>query len=68
MFTLKIKLGNAAMQAKDDVSRALNSLAIKFDGRGSDDDEGIIMDANGNRVGEWKFRADKRLARRETEE
>ena len=68
MFTLKIRLGNAAMQAQDDVADALHHLAVKMGGRGADDDDGVIMDDNGNRVGEWKFRAEKRLAREGREE
>ena len=68
MFTLKIRLGNAAMQAQDDVATALKHLAVKMGGRGADDDDGVIMDDNGNRVGEWKFRAEKRLAREGREE
>lgn len=59
MFTLKIRLGNAAMQAQDDVAEALKHLAVKMSGHGAHDDDGVIMDANGNKVGEWKYRLEK---------
>ena len=55
-FRLKITLGDAAMQDGDDISAALETVADKL--RGDDSialgDRGGIMDANGNRVGEWK--------------
>jgi hypothetical protein len=65
VFILKIRLGNAAMQTQDDVAMALSALALKMSGDG--DDDGVIMDFNGNKVGEWKFRAEKRLAREREE-
>ena len=50
-FTLRIKLGNDAMQNREDVANALNLVAdgVEYLDRGS------ILDYNGNKVGEWRF-------------
>ena len=62
-FTLRIKLGNAAMQTPEDVAEALRKTAEYVEGVGSyegDDEEvrwhldaGNIRDLNGNTVGSW---------------
>ena len=55
-FTLKIKLGNEAMQTPFDVADALARLSVwiyrNLNDLGSE--SGNIRDLNGNRVGEWK--------------
>ena len=55
-FTLNIELGNDAMQTGADISDALHKLAGKV--YGFDDaiegERGVIMDTNGNKVGEWE--------------
>jgi len=52
-FTLTIKLGNAAMQDYCDIADALTRLgALMADYAGGT--PSVIMDQNGNRVGEWK--------------
>jgi hypothetical protein len=54
-FTLKIELGNEAMQTGTDVSEALQRLSSKlYDYGDLEDCSGVIMDLNGNRVGSWK--------------
>lgn len=53
MFKLKIKLGNAAMLTARDVARKLRDVADKLTNEGREHDYGIIMDQNGNSVGEW---------------
>jgi hypothetical protein len=55
-FTLKIKLGNEAMQTGEDIAEALQRIAgkLKYIGYPSSNDYGNIRDVNGNRVGEWK--------------
>jgi len=50
MFTLKIEMGNAAMQDGDDISRALIEVAEKVAACNS---FGRIKDINGSTVGEW---------------
>lgn len=60
MFELKIKTSNAAYRDDDynldssnyELIRNLKSVIHKLE---SGYDEGIIMDINGNRVGEWKL-------------
>jgi hypothetical protein len=47
-FTLTIKLGNDAMQAAEDVARALRTVSIMLDDGYT---EGRVMDENGNSVG-----------------
>lgn len=59
-FTLKIKLGNDAMQTGDDVSAALRESAQRIEESwGGELAEsaplaGRIYDLNGNRVGAWE--------------
>jgi len=53
-FTLKITLGNEAMQTGSDIARALRDIADDI----ADQDQmsgtgGNIMDDNGNSVGKW---------------
>jgi len=53
-FTLKITLGNEAMQTGSDIARALRDIADDIE----DQDQmsgtgGNIMDDNGNSVGKW---------------
>ena len=53
-FTLRITLGNEAMQTPEDVAANLRAVANQMDycmGRQS----GKILDYNGNVVGEWGF-------------
>lgn len=55
VFTLKIRLGNVAMQTPRDVADALRRHADRLevaDSWGGDDD-GPIMDTLGNKVGSW---------------
>lgn len=57
--TLRINLGNAAMQTGDDVARALREVAANLDERDTLE-EGlrvIIRDLNGNRVGQVEVSA-----------
>jgi hypothetical protein len=51
-FTVKIELGNEAMQSYVDVANALKKVAIRV---GVGDAYGKIMDRNGNSVGKWEF-------------
>lgn len=53
-FTLRIELGNAAMQYPDDVAAVLRQLADRLSGCVwfSPDSE-PIHDVNGNRIGQW---------------
>jgi len=52
-FTLTIKLGNDAMRDYADIAEALTRLGALMADYG-DDTPSVIMDQNGNRVGEWK--------------
>ena len=49
-FTLKITLGNEAMQTREDIAQALKAVIQKLN---SGRDGGYIMDENGNTVGEF---------------
>ena len=49
-FTLKITLGNEAMQTRADIAQALKDVIKKLN---SGRDGGYIMDENGNTVGEF---------------
>jgi hypothetical protein len=56
-FTLKINLGNDAMQTPEDVAEALRNAAVKVAMQGGNFDAGDgagIRDENGNTVGSWK--------------
>lgn len=57
--TLRINLGNAAMQTGDDVARALREMAINLDERDTLEDglRIIVRDLNGNRVGQLEVSA-----------
>lgn len=49
IFRLRIELDNDAMKDSDDLARALRQIAYKIDT--VQDCEGIISDANGNKIG-----------------
>jgi hypothetical protein len=51
-FSLRIDLGNDAMQENEDVADALAGVATDV---GAGQMEGIIRDVNGNTVGRWQF-------------
>ena len=53
-FTLRITLGNEAMQTPEDVGDALWAVANRLN-YGMDRSNGEILDYNGNKVGEWEF-------------
>jgi hypothetical protein len=61
-FKVEIALGNDGMQFATDVARALKGVAAKlsmhdmrtFEEMDAFDRTGLIFDANGNRVGNWK--------------
>ena len=53
-FTLRIKLGNEAMQTPEDVAASLRDIANRLDW-GMYRRSGEILDYNGNKVGEWEF-------------
>jgi hypothetical protein len=50
-FTLRIELGNAAMQLAGDVAEALRRVADDVE---AGETSGVVMDANGNTVGGWE--------------
>jgi hypothetical protein len=57
-FTLKIQLGNDAMQTPGDVAKTLRDLADKLDtrrGATAEHASGNVRDENGNTVGHWEF-------------
>jgi hypothetical protein len=53
-FSLKVTMGNDAMQTSADVAQALRSAAAAIDAQGPG--PGAGMDANGNTVVEWSFK------------
>ena len=53
-FTLRIKLGNEAMQTPEDVADRLLAVANRLN-YGIDRQSGEILDMNGNNVGHWEF-------------
>ena len=53
-FTLRIKMGNDAMQTPEDVADRLLAVANRLN-YGIDRQSGEIIDLNGNKVGEWGF-------------
>ena len=53
-FTLRIKLGNDAMQTPEDVAASLRDIANRLDW-GMYRRSGEILDYNGNVVGDWEF-------------
>jgi hypothetical protein len=57
-FTLKIELGNDAMQTGDDVNLALKSIFNRTSECDvlSKGNEGSIRDLNGNSVGSWEVK------------
>jgi hypothetical protein len=56
-FTLKIEMGNDAMQKRHHVQAALYEVAELLDDTNciNDGPSGVIRDANGNTVGHWRF-------------
>jgi hypothetical protein len=55
-FTLTIELGNDAMQTLADVARSFADSVNRRSGTSDpleDDDRGVLLDSNGNRVGMW---------------
>lgn len=55
-FSLRIELGNDAMQTPEDIVEALRSVARKLEGG---DTEGTIRDLNGNTVGSFEIEEDE---------
>ena len=53
-FTLRIEMGNEAMQTPEDVAESLRDVANRLN-YGADSRSGKIRDYNGNVVGEWGF-------------
>lgn len=56
-FTLRIELGNDAMQTAQDIAEALRDTAVRI-GYGAvigTTETGRIHDANGNEVGQWSI-------------
>lgn len=51
-FTLRIEMGNAAMQTTDDVADALRAVLLVLDNGGTHQ---TIRDLNGNTVGKWEL-------------
>jgi len=56
-FMLEIELGDDEMRTPANVAAALRELALKFDEMdpGATNEEGKIIDDNGNSCGEWSF-------------
>lgn len=54
-FTLKIELGNEAMQNSEDVAEALRTVSRRLEWSEDLSTSGKIYDNNGNPVGEWSF-------------
>lgn len=52
-FKLHIDLGNDAMSSRRDIFVALKNIAIKVIGGAN---SGVVMDENGNKVGEFEIR------------
>lgn len=56
-FTLRIKLGNEAMQSGYDIAIALQDIADDIkDFEYTKNISGTIMDLNGNSVGKWQVK------------
>lgn len=53
MLVLWIETGNAEMATHDDVADALERAAGAVRLRAEAPDDGMVMDVNGNKVGEW---------------
>lgn len=54
-FTMTIEMGNDSMKTKSAVARTLISVGNRI-WKDTTETEGIIKDANGNRVGTWEFK------------
>ena len=52
-LTVSLDLGNDTMSTRGDVANALRNLARCIEN--TSDKDGSILDANGNRVGEWSL-------------
>ena len=57
MFSLWIQPGNAAMATHEDIAAALERAAGAVRLRAESPDSGMVMDVNGNKVGEWHLAA-----------
>ena len=57
-FTLKITLGNDAMQTPEDIAGALRDAARRINGLPEDmrGEFGKIRDSNGNTCGKWEVK------------
>lgn len=55
-FTLVIEMGNDSMKTKSAVARTLISVGQKIWKLASKDNDGVIKDSNGNKVGTWEFK------------
>lgn len=59
MFTLEIKTDNAAFTdyREGEIARILSNLGENLEevNLNPDGDSGVLVDANGNRVGEWTY-------------
>ncbi len=53
-FELELTLGNAGMETTEDITRALQEVALKINRAGVT--AGFIRDENGNRVGAYRIR------------
>jgi hypothetical protein len=55
MFTLKIKTDNAAFE--EDKARAVADILMDVSNAVAEElhSEGLVRDANGNRIGSWKL-------------
>lgn len=56
-LTLTINTGNAAMSTHEDIADALERAAGAIRLRAESPDSGMVMDVNGNKVGEWHLPA-----------
>jgi hypothetical protein len=55
-FTLKITLGNEAMQTNFDVAELLKEVSIDIENNGLDYGGKKLRDINGNTVGSWRVK------------
>jgi hypothetical protein len=56
VFHLRIELGNDAMSDLNDVAGALQEVSKSL--LNDQEEEGFVVDANGNKVGEWEIEDD----------
>ena len=58
-FRLTIRTGNDAMQTWYDLANALRRIAEQLQDLGDEtvsSDSSVVMDSNGNRVGQWEVK------------